>query len=258
MATMEITANLIPALILASAAGLCTTIGSFLGLIVKRPSPRYLSAALGFSAGVMIMVSFLELLPEGIKAIGFFPAQLGFFGGIAVFFLIDFFVPHEYAGHVDHVPKGEGKKIYRTGLLLAVGIGIHNFPEGMATLSGSLVDLRLGLAIAIAVALHNIPEGLAVSIPVYAATGSRKRAFFWSFLAGLAEPLGAGLAALLLFPFFSPALLGALLSVAAGIMVFISIDELIPISYSLGEEHVPILAVVLGMALMALSLGILR
>jgi len=254
----EITTRIIPALLITTAAGLSTTIGSVLGLISKKPSPRFLAGALGFSAGIMLMVSFLELLPQGIAKIGFGNAQLGFFGGILAFFFIDYLIPHEFAGHVDHSSQMDNRRIYRTGILLAVGIGIHNFPEGMATFFGSLVDLRLGLAIAVAIALHNIPEGLAVSIPIYAATGNRRKAFFWSFLSGVAEPVGAIVSILFLYQFMTPVFLGWLLVVAAGIMVFVCIDELIPISCSLGEEHIPILTVILGMAVMALSLGLLK
>jgi ZIP family zinc transporter len=153
--------------------------------------------------------------------------------------------------------KPEGQ-LARTGLLVALGIGIHNFPEGMATFAGALEDVNLGVAIAVAIAIHNIPEGLAVSAPVYAATGSRGKAFLWSFLSGVAEPLGAGLAGLFLLPFLNEAVLGWLLAIVAGIMVFISFDELVPTSRSFGQEHLSIVGVFLGMVVMALSLWLLK
>ena len=146
----------------------------------------------------------------------------------------------------------------KTGLLVALGIGIHNFPEGMASFVGALKDPSLGIAIAVAIAIHNIPEGLAVSAPVYAATGSRGKAFLWSFLSGVAEPIEAGLAALLLLPFLNDAVLGFVLAVVAGIMVFISLDELLPAARSFGEEHLSIVGVVGGMVVMAVSLWLLR
>lgn len=250
--------NVALALILTTLAGLSTTLGSLLGLVVRRPGPRFMSATLGFSAGVMVMVSFVELLQGSIDSIGFAYAHFAFFIGIIAIFLIDFFLPHEWAGHLDRSEPEPDSKLLRMGLLVALGIGIHNFPEGMATFAGALKDTKLGIAIAVAIAIHNIPEGLAVSAPVYAATGSRTKAFLWSFLSGLAEPVGAGVAAVILLPFLTPALLGWLLAFVAGIMVFIAIDELVPTSRSFGQEHTAIMGVVLGMAIMSLSLWMLK
>lgn len=245
---------------LTAGAGLSTTIGSLLGLFVRSPGPRFMSTTLGFSAGVMILVSFVELLPAGVSSLGFLLGHLGFFAGIVGILLIDFLIPHDYIGQHEHgVTRTEKEhQLHRTGLLVALGIGIHNFPEGMATFAGAPQDVRLGGAIAVAVAIHNIPEGLAVSAPIYAATGSRGKAFFWSFLSGVSEPVGAGLAALFLLPVLTPAVMGWLLAAVAGVMVFISIDELVPASRSFGEEHLPILGVVIGMAVMAVSLWMLK
>ncbi len=217
-----------------------------------------MNATLWFSAGVMVMVSFIELLPGSIESIGFAYAHFGFFIGIIVIFLIDFSIPHQWAGHQDFSKNQKNGKLLRMGVLVALGIGIHNFPEGMATFAGTLQDAKLGVAIAVAIAIHNIPEGLAVSAPVYAATKSRGKAFLWSFLSGLAEPVGAGVAAVFLLPFLTPTLLGWLLALVAGIMVFIAFDELVPTSRSYGQEHAAILGVVFGMAIMSLSLWMLR
>ena len=148
-------------------------------------------------------------------------------------------------------------RLMKTGLFVALGIGIHNFPEGMATFAGALEDTSLGIAIAAAIAIHNIPEGLAVAAPIYAATGSRKKAFWWSFFSGVAEPVGAGLAAVVLLPFLNDVVLGYVLAAVAGIMVFISLDELIPVARSFGKEHLSIAGVVVGMVVMALSLWML-
>lgn len=142
-------------------------------------------------------------------------------------------------------------------MLVALGIGIHNFPEGMASFVGALRDPSLGIAIAVAIAIHNIPEGLAVAAPILAATGSRGKAFGWSLLSGLAEPLGAGVAAFALLPLLSDALLGYILAGVAGIMVFITLDELVPVSRSFGKEHLSIAGVGLGMVVMAISLWLL-
>lgn len=242
------------ALGLTAFAGLSTTIGSLLGLIVKDPGPRFMSLTLGFSAGAMILISFVELLNAGIDSIGFLWAHVAFFAGITGMFLVDVLIPHEYIGQVDRKKKAQEDKLLKTGVFVAIGIGIHNFPEGMATFAGTLEDVGLGVAIAIAIAVHNIPEGLAISVPVYAATKSRKKAFWWSFLSGVAEPVGAGIAALFLMPILTHALLGWVLSIVAGIMVYISFDELVPLSQSYGREHLPIVGLIIGMAVMAFTL----
>jgi ZIP family zinc transporter len=254
------------ALLLSALAGLSTTIGSVLALFVREPGPRVMTVTLGFSGGVMVLVSFVELLAGGIEAIGFAPANLAFFGGMVAMFLIDALIPHDYMaehhhGGADSSPDEEEamkSRLLKTGLFVALGLGIHNFPEGMASFATALSDPQLGIAIAIAIAIHNIPEGLAVSAPVYAATGSRGKAFWWSFLSGVAEPLGALLAAIVLLPFVNEMVLGVLLSAVAGIMVFISIDELLPVSRAYEQEHLSIVGVVAGMAVMSLSLWLLQ
>jgi len=252
------------ALLLSALAGLSTTIGSLLALFVRKPGSRLMTLTLGFSGGVMILVSFVELLPNGIDALGFAGANLAFFGGMIAMFLIDELIPHDYMGEHHHTEAEDGQdvalqsRLLKTGLFVALGLGIHNFPEGMASFATALSDPQLGIAIAIAIAIHNIPEGLAVSAPVYAATGSRSKAFWWSFLSGVAEPVGALLAALVLLPFLNEAILGALLSAVAGIMVFISIDELLPISRAYGEEHLSIVGIFVGMVVMSFSLWMLR
>jgi ZIP family zinc transporter len=205
----------------------------------------------------MILVSFVELLQHGIQSVGFGPAQLAFFAGMLGMFLLDNAIPHDYLAE-HNLPRNLhiSRNLSRTGLFVALGIAIHNFPEGLAVFAGGLLNLKLGIAIAVAIALHNIPEGIAVSVPVYAATGSRRKAFFWSALSGLAEPLGAVVAALFLYPFLNQTVLGFILSVVAGIMVFISIDELIPTSRSCGHEHLSIAGFIVGMMVMALSLWV--
>jgi ZIP family zinc transporter len=246
------------ALLLTAGAGLSTTIGSALGLAVRKPGPRFMGFTLGFSAGVMILVSFIELLQGSIESVGFLTAHVAFFLGMASIFFIDLLVPHEYIGQHDYNGDSSEGGLMRVGLLVAFGIGIHNFPEGMATFAGALEDVRVGIAIAAAIAIHNIPEGLAVSAPVYAATGSRGKAFLWSFLSGVSEPVGAALAALVLLPFLREAVLGWVLAAVAGIMVAISMDELAPAAKSFGSEHTPIVGVIVGMVIMAFSLWLLK
>jgi len=273
------------ALLLPTLAGLSTVLGSLLTVLLRKPGPRFMSLMMGFSAGVMILVSFGELLQEGIKDTGFALAYLAFFGGMGMMFLIDVLIPHIHMGERHDAeaearacpvpdPGEHGRHRYRhgagrngevypgrllkTGLLVALGIGVHNFPEGITTFASTMHDPALGVAIAIAIALHNIPEGIAVSAPIYAATGSRRKALLWSALSGLAEPVGAVLAAVALLPFLNVAVLGLVLAAVAGIMVFISLDELIPVACSFCEEHLSILGVTAGMVVMSFSLWMLR
>lgn len=219
-----------------------------------------MALALGFSAGVMMFVSFAELLAASIGTIGFLPAVIAFFAGMAVMFLIDIGIPHIFV--TEGVPQQtccDGPpNLLRTGLLIAIGIAMHNMPEGMATFAGSIKNRGLGVAIAAAIALHNIPEGLAVAMPVYCATGSKSKALLWSSLSGVAELLGAGLAAAVLMPFLTEGFLAVVLAAVAGLMVFISFDELIPGSYAYKHDHLSVAGIVLGMAVMAVSLLFLR
>lgn len=265
---MVTTQEIIIAFSLTLFAGLSTGIGSAIALLAKRTNTRFLSVALGFSAGVMIYVSFVEILSKarielvdayGIKQ-GNWVTVLAFFGGIFLIALIDKLIPSienphemkrvEEMDHIDH----KRKKLARMGLMTALAIGIHNFPEGLATFIAALSDPSLGIAIAVAIAIHNIPEGIAVSVPVYYATGSRKRAFWLSFASGLAEPIGALVGYLVLMPFLSPVMFGLLFAIVAGIMVFISLDELLPAAEEYGEHHYSIYGLIGGMAVMALSL----
>ncbi|MFC2077855.1 zinc transporter ZupT [Candidatus Bipolaricaulota bacterium] len=246
-------------LLLSTLAGLSTLIGGAFGLISKRPGPRFMALTLGFSAGVMIYISFVALLQSGIESVGSGPAHLAFFLGMGAMFLVDALIPHDYFDTHDHGSAQGGdheqrSALMKTGLFVALGIGIHNFPEGMASFVGALQDPSLGISIALAIAIHNIPEGLAVAAPIYAASGSRRKALLWTFLSGIAEPLGACVAALILLPFLSDAVLGYVVASVAGIMVFISLDELIPVSRSYGKEHLSILGVAIGMGIMFLSL----
>ena len=246
------------ALLLPLLAGMATAFGSLLGIFIQKPNARFMAITLGFSAGVMIYVSFVELLQEGINAVGFIPANLVFFGGLLLMMGVDAIMPHQYlAEHHKIGQRPRNGELLRAGVFCAIGIAIHNFPEGMATFAGTLQDPALGIAIATAIAIHNIPEGLAISVPVYAATGSRKKAFWWSVFSGLAEPLGALIAAVILRPYLNATVLGYVLAAVAGIMVFISMDELLPIAKSYDSEHDAILGVIVGMAVMALSLWLL-
>ena len=254
-------------LMLTLGAGLATGIGSTIALFAHRTNKRLLSFSLGLSGGVMIYVSFVELFQQAREAIGaIYGPQTGmgittlaFFGGVLLIGVIDRLVPSVENPHEAHMieeleKKPKNAKLMRMGLMTALAIGIHNFPEGIATFATAVENPTLGIAIAVAIAIHNIPEGIAVSIPVFYATGDRMKAFRYSLLSGLAEPVGALLAYFILMPFMSPVMMGCILAGVAGIMVFISIDELLPAAREYGEAHISIYGVVTGMALMAVSL----
>ncbi len=249
-------------------AGLSTGFGSAIALMAKRTNTRFLTVSLGFSAGVMIYVSFVEILQKSREllsaeyghSLGDWYAVLGFFSGILLIALIDKFIPdnpHEVRRVEEMDEQTNRKRLGRVGLITALVIGIHNFPEGLATFTAALNDPALGVAIAIAIAIHNIPEGIAVAVPVYYATNSRKKAFWLSFSSGLAEPVGALVGYAILLPFMSPLTFGLMFALIAGIMVFISLDELLPAAETFGEHHLAIYGLIGGMAVMAVSLLLL-
>lgn len=250
-------------------AGLSTGIGSFIAFFTKKTNTKLLSFALGLSAGVMIYVSFVDLFPESNSLLaaslgdilGSYVTVLAFFAGIIVIVVIDRLIPSYENPHeihrveeIDKLTPLKRKKLMRMGVLVALAIAIHNFPEGIATFASALVDLRIGIPIAIAVAIHNIPEGIAVSMPIFCATGNRKKAFVYSFLTGLAEPLGALIGFIVLFPFLNDVVLGILFAAVAGIMVFISLDQLLPAAREYGHHHLSVYGLIFGMGIMALSL----
>lgn len=261
--------NVLLALGLTLFAGLATGIGSLMSFMSKKFSPKFLAASLGFSAGVMIYVSLVEIFfkarvsLEDIYTVktAYWYTVLAFFAGIAIAALIDKLIPsvenpHEI-GNILQKKQEElrhNKKLLRMGMFSAIALAIHNFPEGLATFMGALSDPALGISIAVAIAIHNIPEGIAVSVPIYYATGSRKKAFWLSFLSGLAEPVGALIGYFLLSSWFGPTSFGIIFASVAGIMVYISLDELLPTAEAYGEHHVALGGVMSGMFVMAISL----
>lgn len=263
--------NLLLALALTLFAGLSTGIGSAMALLSKKFSPKFLAVSLGFSAGVMIYVSMIDIFPKAKESLslafgdkqGHLLTVIAFFAGIALIAIIDKLIPSYENPHeiktmdkLSDAPENQ-KKLMRMGLFSALAIAIHNFPEGLATFMGSMTDPTLGISIAVAVAIHNIPEGIAVSVPIYYATKSRKKAFWYSFLSGLAEPVGAIIGYFILLHFFNDATFGMIFAGVAGIMVYISLDELLPTAEEYGEHHVAIGGLIAGMAVMATSLLLL-
>lgn len=250
-------------------AGLATGVGSALAFYTKKTNETFLSAALGFSAGVMIYVSMVEIFVKarasleeyyGVNQKAYLITTLAFFGGVALIALIDKFVPagenpHEIKDVSDMTDEEKKKKsLLRMGMFSALAIAIHNFPEGLATFMSAIQDPALGISIAVAIAIHNVPEGIAVSVPVYYATGSKRKAFTLSFLSGLSEPVGALIGFFLFRQFLNPALFGIIFAGVAGIMVYISLDELLPTAEKYGKHHIAIGGLIAGMVVMAISL----
>ena len=264
-------------------AGLSTGIGSLIGLSSRRNSSSLLTVSLGFSAGAMVYVSLVEILPKARQVLapllgarlGYAAAVLAFFAGIVGMALIDRWLPvhdasgalHQLSGDQNSAADPSGlstsmdparrKRLLRMGLFSALAIAIHNFPEGLATFLGALANPHLGVSIAVAIGIHNIPEGLAVSAPVYFATGSRRIAFWVSFLSGLAEPLGGLLGYALFRSLPNPIGFGMVFAAVAGVMVYVSLDELLPAARDYGEQHLAIISLMAGMAVMAISLVLL-
>jgi zinc transporter, ZIP family len=268
--------DIVVAFLITLFAGLATGIGSLIALVAKTTNKKFLSVSLGLSAGVMIYVSMIELFTEAKASLvlalgekkGSYITVIAFFGGMFLIALIDKFVPSEENPHeVKEVlnecnteecrrvkKEKESKKLMRTGILTALAIGIHNFPEGLATFVSALSDMNVAIPIAVAIAIHNIPEGISVSVPIYYATGDKKKAFTYSFLSGMSEPIGALVGYLFLRNIFTDITSGIIFAVIAGIMVFISFDELLPAAKEYGEHHLSIYGLIAGMMIMAFSL----
>ncbi len=281
-------ADVLRAFLLTLFAGLSTGLGGLFVLRKREMDQKFLATSLGLSAGVMIYISFVEMLASsfskmqdlhGEKAGGWY-TLIAFFGGIALIAAIDAFIPeqtnpHEMRG-LDYVPSKKDQEqkqvlsneehqlhkqksaMYRTGMLSMLAIGIHNFPEGIASFISALADPTLGVSIAVAIAIHNIPEGISVAIPIKFSTGSNKKAINYAFLSGLAEPIGAMIGFFFLRPFINETMLAIVYAVVAGIMVFISLDELLPAAQRLKEHHHnAMIGLVLGMLVMAVTLQLL-
>jgi ZIP family zinc transporter len=263
--------NVLLAFLLTLIAGLSTGIGSIIALFTKTTNTKFLSASLGFSAGVMIYVSMIEIFADAKSSLslsfgektGALLTSAAFISGMLLIGLIDKLIPEESNPHEIHEASScatdkeyqAGKtKLMRTGLFTALAIGIHNFPEGLATFVSALQEPSVAIPIVVAIAIHNIPEGIAVSVPIYYATGSKKKAFWLSFASGLSEPIGAVIGYLILLPFMNETIHGILFALVAGIMVFISLDELLPSARAYGEHHLSIYGMIAGMAVMAVSL----
>ncbi len=259
--------SVLMAVLLTGFAGLSTCVGGLMVFFSKKLNAKLLSFTLGISAGVMIYISFMELLVKAISALGEgYGAKMGtsvavvaFFSGMVLVGMIDKLIPEtkiaDSMSGCKAIKKNEKNKcLMRTGVITAVVMGVHNFPEGMATFVSALNSPVTALPIVVAIAIHNIPEGIAVAVPIFYATGSRAKAFLYSALSGMAEPVGAIIGYLILMPFINDTVNAIIFSVIAGIMVFISVDELLPAAHDYGEHNLSVTGLVVGMAIMAVSL----
>ncbi len=253
--------NVLFAIGLTLIAGAATGIGALTALFAKKENTKLLAASLGFSAGVMIFVSMIEIFSQarGYLAIGadskmgYLYAAAAFFAGVVIIGAIDWIVPSA-EGDIGNLTSNRSEALSRMGMLTALAIAIHNFPEGMVTFTSALKNPSLGVAVCLAIAIHNIPEGIATAMPIFYSEGKRGKAFFISFLSGIAEPIGAVIGYLILRPFLNDMLFGILFAAIAGIMVFISIEELLPMARNYDKGKLTIIGFVCGMAVMALSL----
>ena len=261
---MYIPQNILPAMLITLCAGLATTIGGAIAFVIKKDNLKALSVGLGFSAGVMIFVSFVDMLPEAEKLLMVnFPnnhqwlTYLGFVIGLVVAILIDYFLPdhidEEDVLHPDE-PAHRDYKIKRAGIFTAIAICVHNFPEGMATFFTTTQNITLGLSVGVAIAIHNIPEGIAVALPMYHVTGKKRYAMLYAALSGITEPIGA-LVGMFVFGLFLPQILvGVLMAAVAGIMIYISFDTLLPLAKEYGDWHQSLVGIISGVLVIWLSL----
>lgn len=256
--------RIISAFILSLIAGLSTGLGGCISLFIKKLSMKFLAITLGFSAGIMLYISMVEILDEArsLLNISFGPKTgllytlMSFFGGMIVIILINKLIPNDIKINniVYHDNLKMKNKMFRLGIFTAIVIAIHNFPEGIATFVSSFHSLTHAVPIVLAIALHNLPEGILVSVPIYYATNDKRKALMYSFMSGMIEPLGALIGFLILLPVINNVVFGLLYGFVAGIMVFISLDELFPTAIEYGGNSLAITGLVSGMGFMALSL----
>lgn len=241
--------------ILTLIAGLSTVAGSMIFFSHKFKKKEYIGFFLGLSAGVMIYLSFIELLPYSIKNIGFLQSDIFFFIGIVIMSILDFFLPHNYL-EKRMISKGKifDKKLLSTGFVVTFGLIIHNIPEGMAVFLSSFTNMKLGIILAIAIAIHNIPEGIAVAAPIYHATLNKNKAIKYAFISGMAEPFGAIISYFLLKPYLHQNILSYIFAIVAGIMIYISFDELLPVCFRDDQGHKAIMGILVGMMIVSISL----
>jgi len=264
--TALFTAPVMMGFAICTAAAMFTTLGGFAIFRATKDNARLLSVGLAFAGGAMVYVSFVEIFWKSLLAFSevlpdkqaYSYASLAFFAGVVMIALIDRFIPNPHNDLVKPGDTMDKAKLRRLGLMAAIAITAHNFPEGMATFFATMEDPMVGSSLAFAIAVHNIPEGVSIAIPVYYATQSKRLAFAACFLSGLAEPVGALIGYLVLSQFLTPFVFGSVFGVIAGAMVFLSLDELLPMAKRYATGHDAVYGMVSGMAVMAVSLILFR
>ncbi|KAB2015349.1 hypothetical protein E1A91_D08G018700v1 [Gossypium mustelinum] len=260
------------ALALSLVGGLSTSLGALFVILNQAPNLKMLGLLQGFAAGLMLSISFLDLAHNAMNSIGFLKGNLWFFSGVIFFAVVANFIPEPTLSHSSEVKgkKNKGdeggkdmmkkhrRQVFFSGIITAIGISLHNFPEGMAVFLGSMKGLRVGLNLALAIALHNIPEGVAVALPVYFATQSKWQAFKLATLSGFAEPLGVVIVAYLFPSSLSPEILEGLLGSVGGVMAFLTLHEMLPLAFDYAGQKQAVKAVFFGMAFMSASLYFLE
>ena len=251
-------------LLLTLFAGMSTLLGGFITFFIKRNNLKALSVGLGFSAGVMVYVSLSELVTNAENMLKSYYGLIfskslvfaGFLSGVIIAVLIDFFIPdHIEEDFLNETKRKQARrKIKRAGLITALAVTLHNFPEGIATFLVSTQDIALGIPVAIAIAIHNIPEGIAIALPIFHATGKKRLAVLYSFLSGISEPIGGLIGVILLKTIMPDQAVGIMTAAVAGIMVYLSFDTLLPLAREYGENHHVIIGIIMGMLIMSFSL----
>ncbi|KAH7543569.1 zinc transporter ZTP29 [Ziziphus jujuba] len=260
------------ALALSLVGGLSTSLGALFVIISQAPNLKVLGLLQAFAAGLMLSISFLDLAHNAINSIGFLKGNIWFFAGVVFFAIIANFIPEPTLAPISDgkskkkngdeggkdIMKKHRRQVLYSGIITAIGISLHNFPEGMAVFLGSIKGLRVGINLALAIALHNIPEGVAVALPVYFATQSKWEAFKLATLSGFAEPLGVIIVAYLFPSSLSPEILEGLLGAVGGVMAFLTLHEMLPLAFEYAGQKQAVKAVFLGMAFMSASLYFLE
>lgn len=261
--------NVLIAFLVTVLAASATMLGALSVINAKESNPRLLAFGLSFAGGAMVYISLVEIFVKSQVSFGevfsekyaYASATAAFFIGIFLLVILDRFLPNPHAdltkiSQTDAIEKRfELKSI---GLLATLAITAHNLPEGMATFFSTLDDPSVGMNLAIAIAIHNIPEGISIAIPVYYATGSKKKAIIATLISALAEPVGAILGYSILAPFMGPAVYGGLFGIIAGAMVYLALDELLPASKRYARGHETVYGMVLGMGVIAMSLVLFK
>ena len=228
-------------------AGLATALGGLIGISVKRLSSKALGFALGFSGGVMIVIAFMSLLFRALELGTYLTVIVSFMTGAVIMMLLDVLIPHQYLFKETGIEDKKKFRLIKLGILVSLGIALHNFPEGAVVGIGYTVLPAFGIMLALAIAIHNIPEGIAVAVPLRAGGMKKRKVFLITLLSGLTEPIGAVIAVLFLTAI--PGILPLALAFTGGIMVYLTIDELIPVAKQYGHTHAVSIGIILGMAL---------